>query len=154
VVHGYSIRAAATADIDILIAFTIQEAVDAEGIYLSPERVRRGVAAAFANPPRAHYWVAENGEGRIVASTSAVTEWSNFHGGDYWWVQSLFIVPEHRGRGLVEILLNHLARTATESGALELRLYGHSANERALRAYKRCGFSVVPYTVMRRNLGV
>jgi GNAT superfamily N-acetyltransferase len=88
-----------------------------------------------------------------VASTSIVTEWSNFHGGDYWWIQSVYIVPGHRGSGLLDQLLDFLATAARASGALELRLYAHRANERALRAYRRCDFTEPPYVIMKRTLG-
>jgi GNAT superfamily N-acetyltransferase len=96
------------------------------------------------------YWVAEAPDGQIVASTSVATEWSDFHGGNYWWVHSIFIVPEHRGSGLLEILLEHLEKAAGDAGALDLRLYAHQSNERALRAYRRCGFTVAPYIIMTR----
>lgn len=81
-----------------------------------------------------------------------VTEWSDFHGGFYWWVQSAFIVPERRGRGLLELLMDHLARMAREAGALDLRLYVHDSNQRAVRAYRRSGFTEAPYLIMRRPL--
>ena len=148
----YTIRKASAADIDTLVAFTLREAREAEDADAADEDVRRGVRGAFADPPRATYWVAEGADGRIVASTSVVGEWSNFHGGDYWWIQSLFIDPEHRGRGLVDQLLEHLEHAATAAGALELRLYAHRANERAIRVYRRCGFVEPPYLIMRRRL--
>jgi GNAT superfamily N-acetyltransferase len=146
----YSIREAASADIDTLIAFTLQEAQEAEGKEKELAAVKRGVRGAFEAPPLATYWVAEAPDGRVVASTSVVTEWSNFHGGYYWWIQSLFIMPEHRGKGLIELLLDHISRAAALAGALELRLYARTENERALRAYRRCGFTVAPYTIMTR----
>lgn len=124
---GYTIREAVSTDIDTLVAFTLQEAHEVEGIEQDAAVVRRGVRGAFEDPPLAVYWVAETPDGRVVASTSVVTEWSNFHGGHYWWIQSLFIVPEHRGGGLVELLLDHLARAAESSGALDLRLYAHNS---------------------------
>ena len=81
------------------------------------------MSAAFEDPALATYWVAESEEGTVVASTSIVKEWSNFHGGSYWWIQSLFIDPAHRGAGLVEVILDHLADEAAHAGALDLRLY-------------------------------
>jgi ribosomal protein S18 acetylase RimI-like enzyme len=63
-------------------------------------------------------------------------------------IQSLFIVPEHRGRGLVDSLLEFVATTARAAGALDLRLYVLQSNQRAIAAYRRCGFDVAPYTIM------
>jgi GNAT superfamily N-acetyltransferase len=148
----YTIRAATAADIDRLAAFTVQEAREAEGLRLDDTAVRRGVAGAFSDSPLATYWIAES-DGQPAGSVSVVKEWSNFRGGHYWWIQSLFIAPEHRGTGLIELLLDHVARAGQEAGALDLRLYAHAANERARRAYSRCGFTPAPYVIMTRHLG-
>lgn len=150
---AYTIREVREDDVDTLVDFTLREAEEAEGTTLDRDAVRRGVQAAFVNPPRATYWVAEDAKGRVVASTSVVREWSNFHGGDYWWIQSLYIVPEHRGTGLLELLLDHLSRTAAAAGAIDLRLYAHAGNGRAIRAYERCGFTRAPYVLMRHAPG-
>ena len=118
----YAIRDAGRADIDTIVAFTLQEVREAEDKEPDLEAVSRGVRGGFEDAPHAAYWVAEAAGGRVVASTSVVREWSDFHGAYYWWVQSLFIIPEHRGKGLVELLLRHLAREAGAAGALDLRL--------------------------------
>jgi ribosomal protein S18 acetylase RimI-like enzyme len=148
----YTIRDATRADIETLVAFTLQAARESEGLDADPEAVRRGVSGAFADPPRARYWVVETPDRLAVAATSAVTEWSDFHGADYWWIQSLFILPDHRGSGLVERLLDHVAQAAAAAGALDLRLYAHESNERALRVYRRCGFLPAPYVILKRVL--
>ncbi|MEZ5288225.1 MAG: GNAT family N-acetyltransferase [Vicinamibacterales bacterium] len=147
---SYAIRPATRGDIETLVAFTLQEALDAEGRRLDEGAARRDVEGGFADPPQARYWLADAPDGSAAASTSIVTEWSNFNGGCYWWVQSLYVVPEHRGTGLVERLLDHLAETAARDGALELRLYAHRENARALRVYRRYGFDESPYTIMTR----
>jgi ribosomal protein S18 acetylase RimI-like enzyme len=147
----YVIRPAVVADSDTLVAFTLSEALDAERRALNRAEVQRGVAGAFASPPKARYWVAESA-GRVVAGASIVTEWSNFRGGDYWWIQSLYIVPEQRGHGLVDLLLQHLVGEARAGGALDLRLYGYNTNARALRAYQRFGFREAPYLILTKSL--
>lgn len=147
----YTMRAATPADTDTLVAFTLSEALDAERRTLSRTDVQRGVAGAFATPPKARYWVVE-AHGAIVASTSVVTEWSNFRGGDYWWIQSLYVVPEHRGTGLADVILRFLVSQAKAGGALDLRLYGFDTNARALRAYERFGFQKAPYLILTRSL--
>ena len=148
----YRMRDANRGDISTLLAFTLQEVYEAEGTEKDAAGVRRGVEGAFQDPPRSTYWIVEAGGGRPVASTSIVTEWSDFHGGEYWWIQSLFILPEHRGRGLVDLMLDRLAAMAQAAGALELRLYAHNSNQRAFHVYRRCGFTDAPYTIMARKL--
>jgi ribosomal protein S18 acetylase RimI-like enzyme len=53
--------------------------------------------------------------------------------------------------GLVERLLDHLWTVARASGAVDLRLYAHRSNARALRAYERCGFTAAPYAILTRT---
>ena len=148
---SYAIRPATVEDSDLLVSFTLSEALDSERRALIRAEVQRGVAGAFATPPKARYWVVESG-GRVVASASVVTEWSNFRGGDYWWIQSLYILPEHRGRGLVDVILRHLVGEAKAGGAIDLRLYGYNTNARALRAYERFGFKQAPYLILTKSL--
>ena len=149
---SYTIRDATVGDVDTLVAFTLREAAEAEGFVADTASVTRGIRRAFADPPVVRYWIAEDASGVVAGSTSVVTEWSDFHGGAYWWVQSIFVAPEHRGRGLVDQLLEHVVDRARAGGALDVRLYVHESNERAMRAYRRCGFDVAPYRVMRRAL--
>lgn len=148
---AYVIRPAVVGDSQSLVSFTIAEALDAERRSLIRTDVQRGVAGAFLTPPKARYWVVES-HGTLVGSCSIVTEWSNFRGGDYWWIQSLYIAPEHRGTGLVNTLLRHLVQEAKAGGALDLRLYGYNTNARALRAYQRFGFRESPYLILTKSL--
>jgi ribosomal protein S18 acetylase RimI-like enzyme len=144
----YTIRPAIPADLEVLVDFTLREAHEAEGLNLSVESATRGVRAGFGPLSLSSYWIAQTASGSVVASTSIVKEWSNFRGGHYWWIQSLYIDPDHRGTGLVELLIGHLTAACRSAGALDLRLYVHRSNQRAIRAYKRCGFAEGPYVIM------
>jgi GNAT superfamily N-acetyltransferase len=148
---GYRLRKADVADLATLVAFTLAEAREAEGLDEDVEAIERGVRMALEDPSLATYWVAEAADGGVVGITSVLTEWSNFHGGNYWWVQSLYVVPEHRGHGLARQLLEMLTEEAWAVGAIDLRLYVHNSNRRALEAYRRCGFEVASYTIMRKG---
>ena len=66
--------------------------------------------------------------------------------------EPFFIAPAHRGSGLADLLLDHVARAARAAGALDLRLYAYAPNERAIRAYTRCGFKRSPYLIMTQKL--
>jgi GNAT superfamily N-acetyltransferase len=149
---SYQIRPATPDDVDVIVGFTLREARDAEGVSLDPSAVGRGVGRAIADERLARYWIVEAADGTPAATASITTEWSNFHGGHYWWVQSLFVEDAHRGRGLVDRLLDHLASQAAAAGALDLRLYAHQDNARARHVYERCGFVNAPYVLMRRRL--
>ncbi len=148
----YSMRPATLSDLGTIVAFTLEEASEAEGLELEPDRVRQGVLAGLKDPAVASYWIAEASDGEVVASTSAVREWSNFNGGYYWWIQSLFIMPRHRGSGLVDLLMDRVAEEARTVGAIDLRLQVHGENIRAREAYRRCRFEETPYVIMRRPL--
>jgi ribosomal protein S18 acetylase RimI-like enzyme len=150
--HNYRLRRAVPEDLERLVAYTVAEAREAEGVGKDPAAVRRGVLAGLEDPSVATYWLAVSEGGETAASTSVVREWSDWHGGYYWWIQSLYIAPGHRGRGLVEQILDELSRKARDAGAVDLRLYAHNSNRRALHVYSRCGFQTAPYTIMTRSL--
>lgn len=148
----YQIRSAEPSDFESLVAFTVEEARETEGKHPDLAAVRLGVQSGLDGTAPSKYWVALTEDGEVVGSVSIVNEWSNFRGGYYWWVQSLFIVPSHRGRGLVDSLLDFVADSARDAGALDLRLYVLHSNKRAISAYRRCGFEATAYTIMTRAL--
>lgn len=151
-ISAYRIRPAEPSDLESLVTFTVQEALETEGKHPDVAAVRLGVESGVGGTAPSTYWVAEADDGDVVGSVSVVTEWSNFRGGYYWWVQSLFVTPAHRGAGLVDALLDFVADAARVAGALDLRLYDLQSNKRAIGAYRRCGFQVADYTIMSRAL--
>ena len=120
---------------------------------LEPSAVRRGVEAGLCDPAIAVYWVIEADQGRVVASTSVVREWSDWRAHDYWWIQSMYVRPAHRGQGLVERLIEAVAAEARDRSAADLRLCVHTGNRRAMGAYRRCGFGDAPYAIMSKDFG-
>lgn len=151
-ISDYIIREASSEDVEKIVRFTVQEAEESQGAIVDVFAVHRGVSAAFSIPSHSKYWVIENADGVLIASTSIITEWSDFHGANYWWIQSFYIIPEYRGKQLPEFIVEHIRNEAILAGALELRLYVHASNNRAINAYKRCGFETSPYTMMKISL--
>jgi hypothetical protein len=99
---AYTVRSASLDDLPILTAFTLAEARAAEGRELDLERVQSGVRTGLIDHQRARYWVLVDETGNPAGSISVVREWSDWQAGDYWWVQSVYLAPEVRGRGAVE----------------------------------------------------
>jgi GNAT superfamily N-acetyltransferase len=145
---NHTVRSAGIDDLDTLVSFTLAEALEAEGSNKSSERVHEGIKTALADPAIASYWVLENSDGELIGSVSVVKEWSDWHAGFYWWIQSMFIQPEYRGQQLMSLLLDKVRQEAEDEDALEVRLYVHNDNFRAIRAYEREGFSISPYKIM------
>lgn len=148
----YFVRRAKSADLEKLISFTVLEAKEAEGIDLSPGNVRRSVLAALENDSLGKYWVLARDNDEIIGNVSVIREWSNWNNGYYWWIQSLFIQLDFRGLGLMQMLIDTVKEEARKGGGLELRLYAHSTNKRAIKAYRKSGFSESDYHIMRMSI--
>jgi len=141
------IRSATVVDLTSLVDFVLAEAHEAEGRELDRVTVAAAVGAALADPALARYWVAEDASVPIAA-IAIVLEWSDWLNAAYWWVQLAYVTPDHRRRGVIRALVDHVRTVASTEGAPELRLYVHPSNTRAIRAYERLGFTLSPYVMM------
>ncbi len=142
------IRKATLNDLSYLIDFTYEEAREAEGVTKTPDTLATGIEAALRNNELAVYWVITTAENIPVGSVSCIREWSDWHAGFYWWIQSMYLKPDVRGKGLMDRLITHVNTEMLKQGGLELRLYVHSNNLVAKRAYKKAGFKLSDYQIM------
>lgn len=144
----FKVRNAKLDDLGNLAEFVIAEANEAEGIIKSSEIVLNGIKAGLENPDIARYWIIENENGNPFGNVSVVKEWSDWNCAFYWWIQSMFLLPNYRGIGLMEALLKEVKLAAENENAIELRLYVHKDNDRAIKAYKKVGFCNSDYNMM------
>ena len=145
-------RKATLADLDQLVSFAVAEATEAEGISKMHERVREGIKTALCDDSFAIYWVLEQGGAEVIGNVSVVKEWSNWNAGYYWWIQSIYVLPTFRGRGLMQKLIKTVKQAARNEKALDLRLYVHKTNKRAICAYRKTGFSDSEYKIMQLGI--
>lgn len=92
-------------------------------------------------------------EGEIIATGYAHKQPSKpYVESDYHaFLGFMFVHPDHRGKGLNRLLMDHLFAWARSRGLPEVRLEVYSNNTPAIRAYEKTGFK--PYiTEMRLNL--
>jgi GNAT superfamily N-acetyltransferase len=144
------IRAASLADTDNLVAWNAAMAWDTEQKKLDGALLRRGVEGVFADARRGFYLVAER-DGVAVGSLLVTYEWSDWRCGDFWWVQSVYVVPAARRGGVFRALYDEVKRRSQDAGAVGLRLYVETENERAQRTYegmgmKRCDYAMYEAT--------
>jgi GNAT superfamily N-acetyltransferase len=142
---GISVRAAAPGDAGRLVEFNRALARETESRELDPSVLARGVARVLAEPERGRYFVAEIGGG-VVGSLLVTTEWSDWRDGWFWWIQSVYVEPKARGRGVYAALHEHVREAARAEGdVVGLRLYVERENETAQRTYRRLGMSETAY---------
>jgi len=89
---------------DQLVEFTAAEAQEAEGHEKDTRTLRDGIKAAMEDSSIAMYWVLINNDNDVVGSASALKEWSDWNAGCYWWIQSMYIKPDYRGKGYMDLI--------------------------------------------------
>ena len=142
-----SIRPARREDASVLVDFNARMARETEGLDLDPAVLSRGVRAALADPAKAIYFVAE-AAGEVVGQLMITHEWSDWRDGDIWWVQSVYVRPDHRRRGVFRSLYAHARDQARTAGAVGVRLYVDDHNAAAQECYRSLGMHVSNYRVM------
>ena len=139
------IRPAQSPDVDVLAEFNAAMAHETEHIELDPGRLRAGVAAVLADPAKGFYLVAEE-DGAVAGQLLITFEWSDWRNGVFWWVQSVYVRPQSRGRGVYSTLYQDAVRRAREAGGVcGLRLYVERENRRAQAAYQKLGMRPTVY---------
>jgi GNAT superfamily N-acetyltransferase len=95
-------------------------------------------AGLFGDRPYAEVVLAED-DGRPVGFALFFHNFSTFLGRPGIYLEDLFVIPEHRGRGTGRILLAHLARLAVERGCGRLEWAVLDWNKEAIKFYERLG---------------
>lgn len=138
------IRAAVPADLASLIQWNAAMAWETEQKKLDPAILARGISGVFEEPRRGFYLVAEH-EGEAVGSLLVTREWSDWRAGDFWWIQSVYVVPSARRGGVFRALYAEVERRAVVAGAVGLRLYVETENRRAQATYTDLGMQRCHY---------
>jgi RimJ/RimL family protein N-acetyltransferase len=139
------IRPGEPGDAAAIVDFQLRMARETEDLGLSPETLRRGVAAVFADSSKGRYWIAERRLGETIETVACLLttyEWSDWRDGVILWIQSVYVVPEERGRGVYRALYERLRQQVEESPDLKgIRLYVEKRNVAAQRVYERLGMT-------------
>jgi GNAT superfamily N-acetyltransferase len=140
-----TVRPASRADLELLVDFNAAMAQETEGKRLDPARLRPGVAAVLADPQRGRYRVADL-DGRVVGALLVTLEWSDWRNGWFWWIQSVYVLPEARGRGVYRALhASVLAEARADRDVCGVRLYVDQDNRAAQATYAAVGMRRTHY---------
>jgi len=139
-----TIRIATRDDITHIAQWNSAMAWETERKVLEPAVITRGVTAVFDEPRRGFYLVAERA-GEPAGCLLITYEWSDWRAGDFWWIQSVYVVESARREGVFRQLYEDAKQRAKQSGAVGLRLYVETENERAQRTYTGLGMERCHY---------
>ncbi len=142
-----TVRAATPADTEVVAVFNRLLAAESEGRTLDPVRLERGVRSILENPSRGRYWLAER-NGAVCGQCLVTTEPSDWGAGTYWWLQSVYVDPDHRQAGAFHALWEHVAAEANAAGdVVAIRLYVERGNASARAVYAGVGMEQTGYVV-------
>lgn len=141
-----SIRLATAQDAEAMVEFNQAMARETEGKQLDTRILTRGVEAVFHDPAKGFYVVAEIESGQIVGGLMVTFEWSDWRDAWFWWIQSVYIRPDFRGRKIYRMLYEFVKEKAAEAQNIcGFRLYVEKENVNARKVYEKLGMDESHY---------
>jgi ribosomal protein S18 acetylase RimI-like enzyme len=144
-----SVRAADLNDLTLLVDFNRAMAAESEDKGLNSDVLRRGVTYLMGHPAEGFYLVAEfrTRHAAEVAGALMVTfEWSDWRCSRFWWIQSVYVSPGHRRKGVYSALHESVRKRAlADPEACGIRLYVEKENLGAQATYASLGMTQTAY---------
>lgn len=149
------IRPACHDDLETIVLFNAAMAFETERRHLDLATLRQGTLALLASPGYGFYILAELPEDRSykpVGQLMITYEWSDWRNGAFWWIQSVYVVPDHRCLGVFRAMYDHiLVKAKADPSVCGIRLYVEQANRRAQTVYHRVGLAPSVYTLFEQD---
>ena len=133
-----SVRAAQESDVQDIHRLIVDLATyerSADQVKTTPEQLR---TALFGPQPAAYALVAEV-EGDLVGFALYFRSFSTWEGLHGFYLEDLYVMPEHRGAGLGKALLSSLAAQAVERGYARLEWAVLDWNQPSIEFYRSLG---------------
>ena len=133
------VRPANANDLEVLVEFNSAMALETEGKNLDQDALNAGVAAVLEDGLKGFYLLAEclgNPAGQLLVTS----EWSDWRNAYFWWIQSVYVMPEHRRRGVYRAMDQQVRVQAKLRGNVcGVRLYVDRRNHGAQKVYSSLG---------------
>ena len=99
------VRPATLEDLETLTEFSAAMALETEQRTLDRTRLRMGTRAVIDQPERGQYFVAdlrqETQADTVTVGQLLITyEWSDWRNAQFWWIQSVYVHPAWRRKGV------------------------------------------------------
>lgn len=140
-----TIRAARAEDATIISDCNRAMALETEGMELREEVILNGVKRLLARPEYGFYVIAQHGED-IAGTLMVTTEWSDWRDGLFWWIQSVYVMPQYRRRGVYRAMYDFIRERAAQYPDVRgYRLYVERENRIAQQTYQSLGMHETDY---------
>ena len=142
-----TIRPAIKEDSKHIISFQQKMAMETENVQLDALVLTEGVRRLFDDATKGKYYVAEE-NGDVIGCLMTTYEWSDWRCGNVLWIQSVYIIPSHRNKGVYKKLYEHIqALVGSGSEYMGIRLYVDKTNSAAQQFYEKLGMNGEHYQV-------
>jgi len=132
-------------DAETIAQFNSAMALATEGKRLIPEIIGAGVRRLIESPQLGFYGVAESDK-QVVGCLMVTQEWSDWRNGLFWWIQSVYVEPPWRRRGVYRRLYEFVRQQAdAQCGVCGFRLYVEKDNADAQATYRALGMEETDY---------
>jgi GNAT superfamily N-acetyltransferase len=149
---AFLVRAATISDAETIIEFNRRLADESEGVKLDLAALAPGVRAVLADASRGRYFVTEE-NGELIGQLMITYEWSDWRNGWIWWLQSVYVRADARGKGVFRATFEHALKQAElEENVVMVRLYVEKDNRTAQATYLRLGFEEMHFHLYQRKL--
>ncbi len=140
-----SIRRATTRDAGVIVHFNSLMAQETEERTLDENRLLQGVESLLSDPSKGIYFLAEV-DGVPAGQLMITHEWSDWRNANFWWIQSVYVEKEFRGKGVFKALYDYVHQLArSDKNICGFRLYVERQNERAQKTYEKLGMKKAHY---------
>lgn len=146
------VRIAEIKDIETIAELNTAMAWETEQKQLNPPTIRRGIRTVMEDADYGFYVVAEC-DGAVVGCLMITFEWSDWRSALFWWIQSLYVRPQYRRRGVFKCLHDFVKTQALQHpDVCGIRLYVEQSNHVAQRAYDQIGMKPTTYRMYEETL--
>lgn len=145
------VRIATLADAETIAKFNRNLAFETEGRKLNLDELVSATRHVLTQPELGTYWLAER-RAELIGQLLLTREWSDWLNKEYWWINSVFVDPQHRRQGVLGTLLEHVRKRAHQAPVAAIRLYVDKNNKKASLSYQRLGFNISDYLILESSV--
>ena len=147
-----TIRNANLNDLNTIVDFNYLLAIETEGKKLDKNILTEGVKNLLIDNNKGFYLIAEMNN-QPVGQLMITYEWSDWRNALFWWIQSVYVVPEVRKSGVFRVLFDYVKNLASNrKNVCGLRLYTDQHNLNAMEVYTKLGMHKSNYLMFELEL--